>query len=501
MINFDHSGPIIACSTGRKENTAIAILRISSPDSLSLINDSLSIDFNRIEDRKAYFCKIIDKSSKSIIDEVLLLSFRAPASYTGENLIELHVHGNQLNINRILKYFCNQYNFQLALPGEFSYRAYKNNKMDLFQLEGLEQFLNAKNTYALTEGLSGLNGELYNSYCQLRESYLNLRSAIELGIDFLDDIGEEKFDQLLKDRTQQFERLLFSLKKRTEVDTGSLFNPSIALIGEPNSGKSTFFNNFLSFDRSIVTNIEGTTRDLVSESIVINNNQFRLIDTAGIRESKDKVEQEGVKRSFTAVKNAFFKIQVINLFNKKTYAVSDVDLLIFTHAQQPSFLEKFKEFYSKNNKIPPFSFSEKSGPIGPVWTKEAGPIEPIDFIKSGPIEPKLLIIDGPIGPDVKSGSIEPYIKSNKFNDIERFIEQKFNIVSKEVGINSDRQKNLILNIFNEWCELSNNNYLLDDITLFSHEFNRLSILLDELLGITTPDNVLNHVFSNFCIGK
>lgn len=503
MISFENSGPIIACSTGTQENTAIAIIRISSTNSLNNYNDTFSCDLSKIGEKSAVFCRLINKLNNEVLDEVVVIKFNSPRSYTGENLLEIHVHGNQLNIKRILTYFTENYDLSLAKPGEFSYRAYQNGKLNLMQLESLETFLNATNSFALSEGMSGLNGKLFKEYTNLKEAYIDLRSVIEMGIDFLDDIGEAKFDSLFKERADRFNNLLSNLHHRCSKTKSDLMNPSIVLMGEPNSGKSTLFNNFLRFDRSIVSDIQGTTRDIVSEYISINGNTFKLVDTAGIRDTKDIIEKEGVKRTFDYLDESFFVIQVLNLLNSENGldVHKSVDLLILTNVDKPNFSSYFQKFLHKSNNLPNFLFSSLSGPIGPVWKKNSGSIEPVNFLENiGPIEPGVSFVSGPIGPKTKDGPIELSSFANKFKDIEGLVESKYIQLTKNSPINSDRQVELLTKSYKKWLEI-NKQEILEDITLLSHEFNSLSVFLDQLLGITTPDNVLNHVFSNFCIGK
>lgn len=502
MIHFDSHGPIIACSTGTHENSAIGIIRISSPDSLNAFNDSFDIDLEKTKARYATFCKLKHATNETIFDEILLLKFDAPHSYTGENILELHVHGNQLNIERIISYFVEEFGISLAKPGEFSYRAFLNKKLDTIQLEGLEQFLNATNNYALSQGLSGLNGELYRSYQNLKQSYLELRAVVEMGIDFIDDMGEDKFNELFSERKNSFSQLIDEFYQRTSSSYSSLLHPSIVLSGEPNAGKSTFFNNFLKFDRSIVSNIAGTTRDSISEYISLKGNNFKVIDTAGMRETADVIEQEGVARAKSHFENAFFKIQLFNLTDEDlNYHKNDCDLLVLTHCDHDSFPTLFKQFINKNSDLPDFVLSNLGGPIGPIWNKNAGPIEPDDVLSFGPIGPNDLNKSGPIGPENTNGPIEPRSNINKYSKIEEVILQKFEQLISHNSINSDRQRYLIQKLHDSWSKIVNNSSLEDDITLFSHEFNNLDSLINELLGITTPDNVLNHVFSNFCIGK
>jgi len=498
-------GPIIACSSGNNSNTAITLIRLSGFNDITDILSAFSL--TKFIPRKAHFCNIIQDDK--ILDEVIAIFFKAPHSYTGENVLELNVHGNRLNVERIISFFVDKFNFSYANPGEFTYRALKKGKLNLSQVEGLDLLLNANSNFILEQGFSLMSGSLQKDYLALQKSYLKHRSAIELSIDFLDDVGEEASNNSLNDSLQEMVTVIKNLYMKINRSSHDLNKPDIVIFGDPNSGKSSVFNNLLSDERSIITDIKGTTRDFISEDYRINDVFFTLIDTAGIRETNDIVERKGVDRSIDKANTAFYKILAINLFdydkeNLLKYFKYNPDLIIFTHS----------DLYSQNDLI---DFNNNFGPIeparsGPIEPVKSGPIEPV---KSGPIEPAK---SGPIEP-ARSGSIEPAksgpiepalsyisINNNNFSDIDRsllneLIVNKYNLLSLNSPISLDRHKAIIYELNNMVVEYSKLLKLESDISIVSSELSTIGNCISELIGIVSADDVLHNIFENFCIGK
>jgi tRNA modification GTPase len=268
--------PIIACSTCNHANAALAVIRISGFRHL----DDFSPFFTHtgpIEPRRVYYTKLFFQAE--VFDDVCLTYFQGPKSYNGENILELSIHGNTLNTERILKLFIEKANCRLAAPGEFTYRALKNKKLSLSQVEGLDLFLNANSGYALDQGLSLLSGNLQEVYTELYDLFLKHKSALELSIDFGDDIGDETAKAYFHSSLLEFKNKFESLHRRVIPMDHNLLRPEIVLAGLPNSGKSSLFNYLLRQDRAIVSSTPGTTRDYLSESLVIEGVKYQLIDT------------------------------------------------------------------------------------------------------------------------------------------------------------------------------------------------------------------------------
>ena len=506
-IYNDHS-PIIACSTGTSSNTAIAVIRLSGFDSLDKLQPFFSFNLSKTKKR---FCHLTDIVSNQIkIDQCLMVFFPNGESYTNENVLELSVHGNQLNINRIIQIFIDHAGFRHAFPGEFTYRALQNKKLSLSQVEGLDMLLNANSNLMLSQGLDILHGDLYLQYKALFDSFIKLKGAVEISIDFSDDVGADETKSLLNRSFKQFLDLISKLKTRTEGPISSLLSPEVVLVGQTNAGKSSLFNLILKHNRSIVSPIAGTTRDYVSESIFIDGTNYLLIDTAGIRESSDVIETIGIKRGEEILSRAFFRILIINPFETDSTFLNkfldiDFDLLIFSHGDQANFSNEiskldlsaikarfcYKVDLSLDGTGPIEPVSKNGGPIEPA-SKNSGPIEPASK-NSGPIEP-VSKNSGPIEPVLKnSGPIEPVIKSH--------VSSKFKELSSNNPILLDRHRTCINKIYLKTIALGRDFNNIDDVAILSSEVNLLGNDLSELVGIVSPDEVLNSIFANFCIGK
>lgn len=527
-MNFytdDH--PIIACSTGTQSNTAIAVIRLSGFKSLLSLQSFFSFSLSKTKPRYSHLSNIIFENQ--IFDNGLMVFFPEGESYTGENVLELSVHGNLLNIQKILDLFIIKAGFRAAHPGEFTYRALKNKKLTLSQVEGLDMLLNANSNLMLSQGLDILQGELHAQYLKLYDSFLKLKAAVEISIDFSEDIGEAESKKLFNDSFDAFMKILSSLHTRTQGNISSLLSPEVVLVGQTNAGKSSLFNLLVKHNRSIVSSIAGTTRDYISEVIHIDGTNYNLVDTAGIRESKDVIEKIGIDRAFEILNRAFFKILIINPFEtnpeylEKLSSVS-FDLLIISHWDKADFKQKTSELNLSKIKVSNVfaaSFESgsigpidgsffKSGPIGPTSIqggsieplKNPGPIEPDSELKSGSIGPNKITKNGPIGPSGQivapiepksTGPIEPVIKA--------ILANKFGIETSSSPILLERHRACINNLYLKSLDFSSKINTIDDVAILSSEVNIFSNYLSELIGILSPDDVLNSIFANFCIGK
>ncbi|MFG1592775.1 tRNA modification GTPase [Halobacteriovorax sp. CON-3] len=520
MIYETDDLPIVACSTGLNENTAIGVIRLSGFSSIGSIGPFFKKDLSNLEIRKATFTKLYDQEG-NFLDEVVITYFKGPNSYNGENILEIAAHGNTLNLKRIMNAFINSGNFRLAKNGEFTYRALKNKKLSLAQVEGLDALLNASSSLMLDEGLKLLNGSLYQKYTDLYDKFLKLKAAVEINIDFAEDVGEEQSQKLLDDAVADISGHITSLHRSASVNAKSLMSPDIVLCGEPNAGKSSLFNLFLNESRSIVSDIAGTTRDYISEYISLGNETFKLVDTAGLRNTTDVIEEEGIKRSRNLIENAFYKILLVNINEVEKYQYHDIketlfDALIFTHFDEfkgDISLEKFKsnlpkaiKYYSADTSKGEGSLVEICGPIGP--DTQSGSIEPVEKDlgpmgadhKNGPIEPK--DISGPTGAksemNQNTGPIEP---AHITELITQDILSKYLKLRNSDPISIERHRVVINDIYGKFTEFSNNIKHLDDIAIISSEVSILEKKTAELIGIISPDDTLTHIFTNFCIGK
>ncbi len=506
MLHLYDDRPIIACSSGLQTNSAIGLIRISGFDDIKAFQKFFRFDLKNVKPRYSHFSSLLNK--KQVVDEVVLTYFPAPNSYNGENILELGVHGNQINIQRIINLFISSGLLRAAKEGEFSYRALKNKKLTLSQVEGLDLLLNASSSFMLDQGLQVLSGDLHKQYMDLHASFLKLKSSVEISIDFSEDVGEEQCNVLLSESLSDFKHRVSQLWRRVQSDKSDLVNPSISLIGQTNAGKSSLFNLLLANDRSIVSDQAGTTRDYVSEYLTLQGNTFRLVDTAGLRETEDSIEKVGIERAIEISSSSFFKILVVNPLQtkKEDYKFlknEGFDLLIISHKDQLCGFN-FKEF---SKILPTFNFAISAnlsintrdfsfleiGPIEPV--NDFGPMGAESEKEDGSIEPK---ISGPMGASglVKSGPIEPLEVA-----IEKLVIAKFNSLCSDNPLLVSRHRECINNIYLsllQFQELTDN---VGDIAIISSELNILEAKVSELLGIISPEDVLNNIFSNFCIGK
>lgn len=493
--------PIIACSTGNNSNNAIAIIRLSGFKDLIFIDNFFSISKEQIKPRYAHFCKV--QYADKVFDEIVLTFFKGPNSYNGENILEIAVHGNVFNVENIIKLFVENGGFRRAYPGEFSYRALKNKKLSLSQVEGLDLLLNANSNFSLQQGFSLLNGKFQKNYLELQSAFLKHKSSVELSIDFLEDMGEEAANKQFKDSLDDLFNIVEKLKKHTENSGLDLVNPEVTLVGLPNAGKSSLFNILLEDNRAIVSEIAGTTRDYISENIKVGDVLFRLVDTAGIRTTTDQIESAGIERSLELLKTSFYKILLINPFEFdidyfKTLKNINFDKIIFTHLDREnstiaseSVIKELSHInFEINGPIEPINF-------GPMGAKESGPIEPtssgpMGAKEGGPIEPKK---SGPIGATLTNNTDK--LLNLLINDLSlKYLES-----TKSEPILIERHKDVINKLYLDICNYKDLSSFESDISIISSELNNIGHCISELIGIVSPDDVLHNIFNNFCIGK
>jgi len=276
----------------------IGIVRMSGKDAFSILNKIFKPKKNfDIDSVKGYSIKYgyIVKESE-VIDEVLVSFFRAPNSYTTENLCEISSHGGAYVVRRILE-TCLENGAVLAEPGEFTKRAFLNGRMDLSQAEAVIDVINAKTEKEAKTSINQLEGVLSKQIQKIREMLISVMAQIEVSIDYpeydIEEVGNKKAVDILKNVQNKLEEL------RNSFDNGKIIREGIkvALIGKPNAGKSSLLNAILKEERAIVTDIEGTTRDTIEEAVVIEGIPIHIIDTAGIRKATNEVEKIGIEKS------------------------------------------------------------------------------------------------------------------------------------------------------------------------------------------------------------
>lgn len=282
---------------------AISIIRCSGPEAIRLVNRIFKgFDLTKALSHTIHYGHIMD--GKEVVDEVLCNVFVSPKSFDGENMVEINCHGGILVTNKIVQLLLNN-GFRLAEPGEFSKRAFLNNRLDLTQAEAIMDIIHAENNIALKASQNSLRRSTTKLIHTFRESLLDILAKIEVNIDYPEyedsvTVTQEYLLPVLMDMRKDMKQIL----KNSSITNLAIHGIKTAIVGKPNVGKSSLLNMLLDEDKAIVTDIPGTTRDLVEGSLTIGNLTLHLIDTAGIRKSEDLVEQIGIERSAAAIHQA-----------------------------------------------------------------------------------------------------------------------------------------------------------------------------------------------------
>lgn len=291
------------CAISTAKGGAIGIIRTSGPDAIR-ITDAIFQGKHSLTEAKPYtihFGEIRDNDI--LIDEVLVSVFHAPHSYTGENSTEISCHGSAYILQRIIELLL-KHGCTMAQPGEYTQRAFLNGKMDLCQAEAVADLIASQNASAHKIALQQIKGGYSTKLKELRDKLLEMTSLLELELDFSEEDVEfadrQKLIQLAEKIHLEIEQLTNSFHLGNAIKNGV----PVAIIGAPNVGKSTLLNALLHDDRAIVSDIQGTTRDLIEDTITLHDTTFRFIDTAGIRHTTDTIEQMGIERSIKAAQKA-----------------------------------------------------------------------------------------------------------------------------------------------------------------------------------------------------
>ena len=304
------------CALATAPGGALGIIRISGPKALEILSHIFTKDLSDAQPNTIHYGHIVEYDAvlqhPSPIDEVLVSVFRAPQSYTGEESAEISCHGSRYILNKVLALLiengCRQAN-----PGEFTQRAFLNGKMDLSQAEAVADLIASGNKATHQIAMNQLRGHFSSELARLREQLLKLTSLIELELDFSDHEDLEFADRNeLLDIANKINNRITSLAHSFETGQALKSGIPVAIIGKTNVGKSTLLNRLLHDDRAIVSSIHGTTRDTIEDTIDINGVTFRFIDTAGIRQTTDEIEQIGIQRTYSAIDKARIVLWIID---------------------------------------------------------------------------------------------------------------------------------------------------------------------------------------------
>ena len=301
---------------------AIAIVRISGPEAFTIAEKIFSSSQDALlpvnlkgNSHKAMHGFILQPRTQICVDDVVLIPYREPASYTGENLVEINCHGSPVIAREILELILSL-GARLARPGEFTQRAYLSGKMDLTQAEAVMDLIQAKTKSQSRQAQAALSGQIGSKISGVRSELVELLTRITAGIDFPEEVGEVPLDDLERIVVDSKARLT-SLAQTMRAGRFLREGLRVSIVGQPNVGKSSLLNQFLKFERAIVTEIPGTTRDSIEELVELAGIPVLLVDTAGIRNTEDRVEQIGIDRTVTAIEQAELMKMMVKLSGAK----------------------------------------------------------------------------------------------------------------------------------------------------------------------------------------
>lgn len=431
---------------------AISIIRMSGKDSISIINKIFTKDLSNEKSHTIHYGKIIDNNEE--IDEVLVSLMRSPKTFTKEDVIEINCHGGLSTTNKVLELLLNN-GAVLASPGEFTKRAFLNGRIDLIEAQGIMDLIEAKTELARTQAMKELNGNLSNKIDLLREKLIEIISNIEVNIDYpeYEDINKVTNEQIypkIKELIQEIDNLIASSEDGKIIKEGI----TIGIIGKPNVGKSSLLNAILEEEKAIVTDIEGTTRDTIEGTTIINGIACNFIDTAGIRNSNNIVEQIGVNKS------------------KKIIDTCDLVLLVLNNND---IITKEEQELSEQIRNKPH----------------------IVIVNKIDLEQKLELNEECIKISIKEKKGLEQIKdkiSEIFN-LEKIKTQDMTYLSNARSISLLTKANNLL-----VSSLTNieNNYPIDIVEIdLKESWNTLG----EIIGKTYTDELLDEMFQRFCLGK
>lgn len=443
----------IATSVG---TSAINIIKISGKESISIVNKIFTKDLLKAKTHTITFGYIKDKEEK--VDEVLVSVFLEPNTYTGENIVEINTHGGLAVTNKILEMLLEQ-GCRLAEPGEFLKRAFLNGKRDLLEAESISDLINAKTEASRKMSMNGVTGELSRIIKNLRNKLLTIIANIEVNIDYPEYEDAIVYtNELLKTNIIEIKNELKKIVDESEKGSIIKNGINVGIVGKPNVGKSSLLNRLINEDKAIVTDVEGTTRDIVEGKIVINGIEINLIDTAGIRQTSNVVEKIGVEKSKSILETSDLLLAIFD--GSKPLTKDDLDIL--------------KEIENKKSII--------------IINKEDLPMQ---------IEKEKFS---------RYKTLQISIKENKgINDIIEKIKSLFNLNELETQdftyLSNARQINLIKNCLSLSEEINKQNEKNTPVDLIQIDIQRLWEKLGELTGESYKDELLDEIFSKFCLGK
>ena len=454
--------PIAAIATALAPS-ALALIRLSGKNCISLLSKVFSRPkaLNQAEGNTIVYGWIVNTENpeeKQPVDEVLVSVFRAPKSYTGEEMAEISCHGGISPVTAIFNLLLKN-GFRTALPGEFSFRAFVNGKSDLTKAEAVKEIIDSKTDASRSLAVGRLSGNLFNEIQSIKEKIISTIASIEVELEYPED--EENFsDSFDSTLLEQAKDSLTELSKSWQSQKLYQDGARIILCGKTNAGKSSLFNALLKEERAIVSDIEGTTRDWIESWVSFDGIPARLFDTAGLRITDDVIEQRGVEMTKDLTQDADIILYLVD--STKSEAQEDID-----------FINSFK------NRIPVIKVLNK-----------------IDILENEKSKDDSLEL-----PVVKISAKTGLGISDLVKEVKNTLVKSTKSERTQAGLGSERQKQAVdeaLDSVNHALEVSCADFTMDAVV---QDLEDALSFLAEITGETTPDDILGNIFANFCVGK
>ena len=434
--------------------SAISIIRVSGNDAIDVVNKIFDKDLTKIKSHTINYGHIIENNE--IIDEVMVSLMKAPKTFTKEDIVEINSHGSIATTNKILEILLNN-GARLAEPGEFTKRAFLNGRIDLIEAESIMDLIEAKTDSQRKLAINGINGKISNLIKDIIKKLIDINANIEVNIDYpeyedIEVVTKSNIEEISKYINEELNKLLKTSENGKIIKEGI----NTLILGRPNVGKSSILNKLIDEDKAIVTDIPGTTRDIVEGTLRVNGILLNIIDTAGIRDTHDVVEKIGVEKSINLIENADLVILVFN--NNEKLTNDDLELL-----------EK-----TKNKKR-------------------------IIVINKIDLEEKL---------EIDKINEENIVKLSALNNVDILKEKISDIYNLEELNNKDftylsnsREISLVkkaIKVSNNLSESLKNEVPIDILEL---DIKEICEILGEIIGESYDDKLIDTLFSNFCLGK
>ena len=444
-------------------NSGISIIRISGNNSLNIVNKIFKSSA-KLEPNHIIYGKILDNGE--VLDNVLVSYFKAPHSYTGEDVCEINCHGGNQVTKEILELVLES-GATLAEPGEFSKRAFLNGKMDLSQAEAVINLINAKTKTESRIAAKNMEGDLSKKIRELREELVELMAQIEVSVDYpeydYEEVEPTSIISLLDKKISQIQHILDTYEHGKYIKNGV----NVAILGKPNVGKSSLLNNLAHYEKAIVTNIPGTTRDIVEETINLGNIVLNISDTAGIRDTEDIIEKIGVEKSLKILEEMDLVLYIIN--GEEGIAKQDFEIL-------SKIQNKGLKYITVINK-------------SDIASKDDIKAIMDELEKNNINKPVLISVKDNVGIDELKEKIVNLFDSTDLD------------YSHELIITNERHKDLLKNAVNYLEDAKKEIALGQPIDIVSIYVKKSTKTLGEIIGADVTQDIIAKIFEKFCLGK